>query len=123
MTIRESIERRLSEIGAIRKQWDSDREYTLWVNAPLEIVLDEVARTIRRGVQGAENSPQNSDEREALGEPAEAEEARVRILAKLDRIPDSDAVMLDKADVRAALQQAADHAARIENELEPPDGY
>src|SRR5690606_13390280 len=32
-------------------------------------------------------------------------EARARITAKLDRIPDSDAVTLDKADVRTALRR------------------
>lgn len=43
---------------------------------------------------------------EPQGEPSDAREARARILAKLDRIPDSDAVTLDKADLRAALRAA-----------------
>jgi hypothetical protein len=33
------------------------------------------------------------------------DEVRARILAKLDRIPDSDAVTIDKADIRALLDE------------------
>jgi hypothetical protein len=33
------------------------------------------------------------------------DDARTRIIAKLDRIPDSDAVTLDKADVRALIAE------------------
>ena len=60
----------------------------------------------------------------ALRRPVQAETtddelgARARILAKLDRIPDSDAVTLDKADVRAAVRRPVEpprHPALIAN--------